>query len=296
MGVRVMSELVNTDRKPSTARRRGPVVFIISAILGMAALGFSGCSSSDEDVLAFQEEPVGKLYNEALSLLGEENYKEAAKKFEDVERQHPYSQWARKAIIMSAFAYYQSEQYDESIQAANRFLTLHPGDEDAAYAQYLIAESYYEQIPDVTRDQGKTQRAMEALREVMRRYPETEYARDARTKIEESRDQLAGKEMEVGRYYMKRQNYAAAINRFKTVLSQYQTTAHVEEALARLTESYMAIGIASEAQTAAAILGHNYPSSQWYKDSFALLRTGGLEPREDKESWLSKVWKVAGGF
>ncbi|MDP2621919.1 MAG: outer membrane protein assembly factor BamD [Hyphomicrobiales bacterium] len=255
----------------------------------------SACSSDEDSQLAFQDEPVGKLYNEALSLLAEENYRSAAAKFEDVERQHPYSEWARKAIVMAAFAYYQSRSYEEAIQAAKRYVTLHPGGEDAAYAQFLIAQSYYDQIPDVTRDQQRTESAMEGLREVVRRYPETDYARDARKKLQQASDQLAGKEMEIGRYYLRHNDYVAALNRFKTVVKNYQTSSQIEEALMRLTEAYMAMGITSEAQTATAILGHNYPTSPWYKDAFALLQSGGLEPREDKGSWLSSVWKTATG-
>jgi len=268
---------------------------ICAAILGIAALGLPGCSSEEESRLAFEDEPVGKLYNEALNLLADEDYPGAAAKFEDVERQHPYSDWARKAIVMSAFAYYQSRNYDQAIGAAKRYITLHPSGSDAAYAQFLIAESYYEQIPDVTRDQRRTESAMEALREIVRRYPETDYARDARRKLLEAYDQLAGKEMEIGRYYLRHKNYVAALNRFKTVVKDYQTSAQVEEALMRLTEAYMAMGITSEAQTATAILGHNYPTSPWYRDAHALLQSGGLEPREDKGSWLSSVWKLATG-
>lgn len=265
-----------------------------AALLLVFSLALAGCSKDDE--LLVKEEPVGKLYNEALNLLGQQKFRDAAKKFEEVDRQHPYSVWARKAIVMAAFAYYQVEDYDESIQAAKRFITLHPGNSDAAYAHYLIAASYYDQIPTVTRDQSKTRRAMEALREVARRYPESDYARDARLKLNEAKDQLAGKEMDIGRYYMNKNNYIAAVNRFKTVVKDYQTTSHVEEALLRLTEAYMAMGIKSEAQTAAAILGHNYPNSRWYKDAFVLLKSDGLEPREHKDSILAKIWKIAAGI
>lgn len=261
-------------------------------VLGLA-LGAAGCSKDDD--LLVKEEPVGKLYNEALNLLGKQEYRDAAKKFEEVDRQHPYSVWARKAIVMAAFAYYQVGDYDESINAAKRFITLHPGNSDAAYAHYLIATAYYDQMPTVTRDQTKTRRAMEALREVARRYPESEYARDARNKLNVAKDQLAGKEMDIGRYYMNRNNYIAAVNRFKTVIKDYQTTSHVEEALLRLTEAYMAMGIKREAQTAAAILGHNYPNSNWYQDAYVLLKSDGLEPREHKDSILAQIWKIAAG-
>lgn len=264
-------------------------------LVGFAAVAMSACSSDEESQLAFQDEPVGKLYNEALNLLADGNFSDAAKKFEDVERQHPYSEWARKAIVMSAFAYYQNHNYDQAIQSAKRYVTLHPGGKDAAYAQFLIAQSYYEQIPDVTRDQKQTESALEGLREVMRRYPDTDYARDARMKLQQANDQLAGKEMEIGRYYLRHKDYVAALNRFKTVVKNYQTSSQIEEALMRLTEAYMAMGITSEAQTATAILGHNYPASPWYKDAYVLLQSGGLEPRENKNSWLSSVWKVATG-
>lgn len=274
-------------------RRTGWLVSLFAVL----AFALAGCSYFDkESELAFEDEPVGKLYNEALDLLGGSKWKAAAEKFEAVERQHPYSPWARKAIVMAAFAYYQSGRYDDSINAAERYLALYPGSEDAPYAQFLIAQSYYDQIPDVTRDQQQTQRALEALREVARRYPDTDYARDARRKVQEAHDQLAGKEMEIGRYYLRQKNYVAALNRFKVVVKDYQTSAHIEEALMRLTEVYMAVGITSEAQTATAILGHNYPTSPWYKDAYTLLKSGGLEPREDKGSWLSRVWKVAIGI
>lgn len=267
---------------------------ICAALVSLAALGLGACSSDDSE-LAFTEEPIAELYNEALNLLGEGDYAGAAKKFEDVERQHPYSVWARKAIVMSAFAYYQRREYDKTIQAGKRYLTLHPGSRDAPYAQYLIAQSYYDQIPDVTRDQSRTESALAALREVVRRYPETDYARDSRRKLREATDQLAGKQMEIGRYYLKQKSYVAALNRFKTVVKGYQTSSHIEEALMRLTEAYMAMGITSEAQTATAILGHNYPSSEWYKDAYVLLQRGGLEPREHKDSWMASVWKRARG-
>src|SRR5271169_673908 len=217
--------------------------------------------------------------------------KAASKTFEEVDRQHPYSDWARKSQLMSASAFYTSGDYDSCIGAATRYVTLHPGSPDAAYAQYLIAASHYDQIPDTSRDQGRTEKAIAALDEVVRKYPTSEYANAAKAKLEAARDQLAGKEMSIGRYYMDRHDYAAAINRFKTVVTQYQTTRHVEEALARLTEAYMAIGIVGEAQTAAAVLGHNFPDSPWYKDAYKLVQSGGTEPRENKDSWMSKLFQ-----
>jgi outer membrane protein assembly factor BamD len=243
------------------------------------------------------EEPADKLYNEGLYLMNEKkDIKAANKKFEEVDRQHPYSTWARKSLLMSAYAAYESGDYDTAIGSASRYISLHPGTPDAAYAQYLIAASNYDQIPDISRDQGRTEKAMSALEEVIRKYPDSEYANSAKQKLEAARDQLAGKEMAVGRYYLQKRDYTAAINRFKLVVTQYQTTRHVEEALARLTECYMAIGIVGEAQTAAAVLGHNFPDSRWYKDAYNLVKSGGLEPSENAESYISKAFKVVKKF
>jgi len=272
--------------------------------LGLAflAIPLSGCGTATEmwDKITskddtFVEEPAEKLYNEGLFLVNEKNSpKDAAKKFEEVDRQHPYSDLARKSLLMSAYAFYKAADYDSCIGAATRYVTLHPGSPDAAYAQFLIAASHYDQIPDITRDQTRTEKAIAALEEVIRKYPSSEYAVSAKAKLEAARDQLAGREMNVGRYYMQKRNYTAAINRFKTVVTQYQTTRHVEEALARLTEAYMAIGIVSEAQTAAAVLGHNFPDSPWYKDAYNLVRSGGLEPSENQGSYISKAFKKLG--
>ena len=224
----------------------------------------------------------------------ENDPKAASKKFEEVDRQHPYSDWARKSLLMSAYAYYNSGDYDNCIGAATRYVTLHPGSPDAAYAQYLIAASQYDQIPDISRDQGRTEKAIAALEEVVRKYPDSEYALNAKKKLQGARDQLAAKEVAIGRYYMEKRDFSGAINRFKTVVTRYQTTRHVEEALARLTECYMSIGIVGEAQTAAAILGHNFPDSRWYKDAYNLVKSGGVEPRENKGSWMSKAFRKLG--
>jgi outer membrane protein assembly factor BamD len=266
------------------------------------ALPLSGCGTGAlwdkffaKDESAFPDEPADKLYNEGLYLMNERrDNKAAAKKFEEVDRQHPYSEWARKSLLLSAYASYQQGDYDGCIGAATRYVTLHPGSPDAAYAQYLIAASHYDQIPDVSRDQGRTEKAMAALEEVIRKYPTSEYAVNAKAKLEGARDQLAGKEMAVGRYYMQRRDYTAAINRFKTVVTRYQTTRHVEEALERLTEAYMTIGIVGEAQTAAAVLGHNFPDSKWYQDAYSIVKSGGLEPSENQGSWISRAFKKVG--
>jgi outer membrane protein assembly factor BamD len=245
---------------------------------------------------ADQAEPVSKLYNEGLDKLKGGSYREAAKSFADVEREYPYSVWATKAILMQAYAQYQRNAYDEATNAAQRFITLHPGHKDAPYAYYLIALCNYEQISDVRRDQSKTQKALEGLEEVSRRFPGTAYARDAEAKAALARDHLAGKEMEVGRFYEAKGSYLAGINRYKRVITDYQTTSQAPEALYRLTESYMALGVRSEAQTAAAVLGHNFPNSQWYKDAYALLQNDGLEPVENKESWISRSWNTINPF
>ena len=265
------------------------------AALALLIVALPACSwfGAKEDIVP--DDPADKLYNEGLYLLNNKrDYKQAAKKFEEVDRQHLYSEWARKSLLMSAYAHYEGTEYDDSITAAKRYVTLHPGSPDAAYAQYLIGSSYYDQIPDISRDQQRTQRAMEALDEVSRKYPNTEYAIAAKKKLEMARDQLAGKEMNTARFYQKRRDYIAAINRFKVVITQYQTTRHVEEALMRLTETYMSLGIVNEAQTAAAVLGHNFPDSPWYKDAYRLVKCGGLEPTEDRGSWISKAFKKVG--
>jgi outer membrane protein assembly factor BamD len=274
-------------RVAAVARACARFAAVCALMLLLAPL--AACTSGPD--LTLPDDPADKLYNEGLFLLqNKKDPKAAAKKFEEVDRQHPYSDWARKSLIMQAYAWYEAREYDESISAAKRYVTLHPGSSDAAYAQFLIASSYFEEIPDVTRDQARTEKAMQALEEVARKYPTTEYASSAKKKLEVARDQLAGKEMMVGRWYLDRKDYTGAINRFKTVVTQYQTTRHVEEALMRLTEGYMALGIVPEAQTAAAVLGHNFPDSPWYKDAYSLVRGGGAEPSENKDSWLSRLF------
>ncbi|MBR0751433.1 outer membrane protein assembly factor BamD [Bradyrhizobium jicamae] len=272
-----------------------------AAGLIVLALPLSGCGTgalwdkfmAKDDT--FVEEPADKLYNEGLYMMNQKkDPKAASKKFEEVDRQHPYSDWARKSLLMSAYSFYQAGDYDSCIGAASRYVTLHPGSPDAAYAQYLIAASHFDQIPDISRDQGRTEKAINALQEVVRKYPTSEYATSAKSKLEAARDQLAGKEMAVGKYYMEKRDFTAAINRYKSVVTQYQTTRHVEEALYRLTEAYMAIGINGEAQTAAAVLGHNFPDSRWYKDAYNLVKSGGLEPSENQGSYISRAFKKMG--
>jgi outer membrane protein assembly factor BamD len=274
--------------------RSGRKLRALASVLALLAIAAPvlGCSalSKDEDVVA--EGAADKTYNEGLFLLNnKQEYQDAAKKFDQVERENPYSDWARKALLMSAYSYYQAQKYDDCINAAKRYVTLHPGSPDAAYAQYLIGVSYYDQIPDVFHDQARADKAIAALAEVVRKYPDTEYALNAKKKIDVARDQLAGKEMEIGRFYMKKRDFTGAINRFKVVVTQYQTTREVEEALERLTEAYLSIGIVDEAQTAAAVLGHNFPDSPWYKDAYKLVKSAGVEPNENKASWLSRAFR-----
>jgi outer membrane protein assembly factor BamD len=241
------------------------------------AMPLTACAGDDtpKPRAEVRETPVEQLYQDALVQLDRANWIPGAQAFDEVERQHPYSVWARRAILMSAFCYYQANKYTESIQAADRFITLHPGNKDAPYAYYLKAISLYEQIVDVGRDQRRTEQAMAALGDLIRRFPQTDYARDARLKLDLTRDHLAGKEMSIGRYYLKRGEQVAAIGRFRNVLEKYQTTSHVPEALHRLVEAYLLLGVVKEAQTAAAVLGHNYPGSEWYEDTYALMKEYG---------------------
>ncbi len=259
----------------------------------------AGCMSKEPDIdlatYVEQTEPADALYNQGLANLNAGRLTEASRKFDAVDRQHPYSEFARKAMVMGAFTNYRQGNYDEAINAAKRYVALYPSSEDAAYAQYIVGLSYFRQIRDVTQDQKESRRAIEAMEEVENRWPESEYVEDAKAKVRFARDQLAGKEMQVGRYYLERREFIAAAKRFRYVVENYSNTRHVEEALARLTETYYAMGLTSEAQTAAAVLGHNYPDSQWYKDSYALLQTGGLQPRENAGSWISKAGKLFGG-
>jgi outer membrane protein assembly factor BamD len=270
--------------KAVKSKARRTLVALAGAAL--AAVALSGCSwfGSSDDKTQYVDQPVEVLYNRALDDLGAQNYKEAAKEFEEVDRQHPYSVWATKAEIMAAFTYYQSNKYDDAIIALDRFIQLHPGHKDIPYAYYLKGLCYYEQIADVGRDQHVTQQALDALSDVVKRFPDTPYARDARLKVELTIDHLAGKEMDVGRYYEAHQQYIGAINRFRTVIERYQTTSHVPEALHRLVECYLALGVKSEAKEAAAVLGYNFPGSDWYQDSYYLMTGEGSRPADERSA------------
>jgi outer membrane protein assembly factor BamD len=272
-------------------RMRGiPVRRMLCA--GAVALTFSlsACGGNSDEPALEPDKPVEQLYGEAQDLMQQGSWTRAAAAFEEVERQHPYSELAKRAQVEAAYAYYEGDAYDEAIGAAERFIDLHPGDEATPYAYYLIGLCYYEQISDVGRDQEMTERAQQAFEEMVRRYPQSDYARDATLKLDLIRDHLAGKEMNIGRYYEDRKQYVGAINRFRSVVENYQTTSHVPEALFRLTESYLALGVRKEAQAAAAVLGYNYPGSIWYERSYALLEDQNLKPAEDSGSWLSNLF------
>lgn len=267
-----------------------------AATLALAASLLFGCSTGSlfgggDDGPTVETKPPDVLYKEANKELEDEDFSEAAKKFEEVDRQHPYSNEAREATLMAAFSYQKAGKLPEAVAAARRYLTLHPGTKEAALAQHIIASSYYERINDAARDQGDTKKALVELETLVTRYPDSRYVEQSKKRIRLARDVLAASEMNVGRWYQKKAQYLAAINRFKVVVSDYPTTAHVEEALMRLTETYYALGIVNEAQTAAAVLGHNFPDSKWYKDAYALLQSNGLEPREDTGSWISRQWR-----
>lgn len=257
-----------------------PMRFLpLSAVL-FAALMLSACHEKIEEK---PHEEMDVLYNKAMGSLNEGNTKEAVEEFSEVERQYPYSDWAVRAPVMSAYASYKGRRYDEAVTTLDSFLQMHPSNEQAPYAYYLKALCYYEQISDVGRDQKITQQSLSALREVVNRYPDSDYARDARIKIDLTYDHLAGKEMEVGRYYLTRGENLAALNRFKTVVEKYQTTSHTPEALLRLTEIYLRLGIRAEAEKYASVLGYNFPGTPWYRDAYKLLepekaREGGTQP------------------
>ena len=260
------------------------------------AVVLAGCSSNRPDTaVAYVERPAETIYAEAIERMDRNQYDIAAAMFDEVERQHPYSEWARRSMLMAAFANYQSNNYEEAISDSERFISLHPGNRSAAYAYYLIAICYFEQIMDVGRDQAATRQALDALEQVVRRYPESRYATDARLKIDMTRDHLAGKEMSVGRWYLRRNYHLAAINRFQNVINDYGTTSHVPEALHRLVESYVALGIDEEARQIASVLGYNFPGSDWYQSSFDLLTREGIAIDDAIEhedpSYFDRAWR-----
>ncbi len=251
-------------------------------------LGVSACASNEEAI--YVERSVGAIYNEALEFLQRDEYTSAANSFNEVERQHPYSPWATQAQIMAAYSYYMKNDYDEAVMVIERFIQLHPSSPDIPYAYYLKALCFYEQISDVTRDQKMTELARKMLRDLITRYPASRYTRDAKLKYDLTEDHLAGKEMEIGRYYHGQGHYLAAINRFKTVVQNYQTTTHVPEALHRLAEAYLSLGLKDQARQVASVLGHNFPGSKWYLDSYELLTTQKAGKKKDTLQY--GFWKL----
>ena len=268
-----------------------PKISRFISVLGLSMLVLSACGGDTETV--YEERPPETIYQQATDALEFKEYELALELFDEVERQHPYSSWARRAVLMGAYTAYQDNNYVQAISSGERFLQLYPSNKDAPYALYLIGLSHYEQISDVARDQSTTREAGRTFNELIKRYPNSEYSKDARLKLDLTLDHLAGQEMTIGRYYLKRSQYVGAINRFTNVVDGYQTTSHTPEALHRLVEAYLAMGITSEAQTAAAVLGHNYPGSPWYADSYLLLEGVDLRPEVNEKSWLAKLWGKA---
>ena len=272
-------------------------LLVKAACLAVLAAGLAACGGNRaREAVQFSDEPVAQIYLHATDLLDQKRYTEALTAFQEVERQHPYSSWARRAMLMEAYAHYQGNKYDEAIEDAQRFLSLHPGNESAPYAYYLIAICHFERILDVGRDQATTEHALTALQDVVRRYPDSPYARDARLKIDMVYDQLAGKEMEVGRFYEVRDMHLAAINRFRNVVENehYQRTSHVPEALHRLVECYLSMGMTDEAQRMAAVLGHNFPGNPWYQRTYALMTERHVaqvpEAEAQHRGWFSRTF------
>jgi outer membrane protein assembly factor BamD len=279
---------------------RTPVRLKLALCAVLLGFGLAGCDSlfgkddesnnANKDAANYKERSVEQIYADGWRAINAGAWDLCAGQFNEVDRQHPYSVWARRAMLISAFCSYQSNNYTAAISTADQYISLHPGSQEVAYAFYLKAIALYEQIVDVGRDQSKTAGALVALQDVVQRFPDTEYARDATLKIDLTQDHLAGKEMEVGRYYLTRDDYIGAINRFRVVIDQYQTTPQIAEALERLTEAYYSLGLDSEAQTAAAVLGANYPGTVWYQDSYNILKGRNLTPQADQQSWIYKAF------
>lgn len=269
--------------------RGGKAAHLVGSLALVALLAACGGGGKEPALETLDAESIYKLgeYQLETSRKGED----AVKYFSEVERLYPYSEWAKRALIMQAFAYHKDRDYENSRATAQRYIDTYPAEEDAAYAKYLLALSYYDQIDEVGRDQGLTFQALQALRAVIEDYPDSEYARSSILKFDLAFNHLAAKEMEIGRYYLKRKHYTAAINRFRVVVENFQTTTHVPEALHRLVESYLSLGLTDEAQTAGAILGHNFQSTEWYQDSYRLLTSKGLKPEAKGDSWLAKVYR-----
>ncbi len=292
---------MNTDNKnigASISGKRGQLatrallLVVLSAPLAACdtVSGFDPLAMFNKKEEIAPDQPAEVLFNDGLARMERKSYSSAIKKFNELDKQYPYSQWSKRSLLLTTYSNYESGEWVDAINSGSRYVQLYPASQEASYAQYMVAMSHYNQIPDVNRDQERTEKALNAFEELLRKWPASEYASDSRQRIQVAKDQLAGKEMDIGRQYLLKRNFTGGINRFRNVLTKYQTTRHTEEALARLAEAYMALGIVAEAQTAGAVLGHNYPDSQWYKDTYKLLQSGGLEPREATDSWISKAF------
>jgi outer membrane protein assembly factor BamD len=283
------------EMAPGRSMRVG---LVVRAAAGLAlATGASACAGgvSRSEQVAYIERPVEVIYNEALESMDRRLWVPAAQQFDEVQRQHPYSVWAQRAMLMAAYSNYQARQYDKALANADEYIAIHPGGDGAPYAYYLKAVVHFDQIIDVGREQARSELALTALNEVIARFPESEYARDSELKRDMVRDQLAGKEMEIGRYYLRRNEPLAAINRFRKVIQEYDTTTHTPEALHRLVEGYLSIGLVGQAQAAAGVLGYNYPGTQWYADTYALMSSSGVEvpkPQESDGNPLQRFWRA----
>jgi outer membrane protein assembly factor BamD len=278
--------VTGTGARRAAGWRSGPLSAVLALALLTACGGFDGRPTAALETYSPEE-----IYQRGEFELQQGQPDEAAFYFSEIERLYPYSEWAKRGLIMAAFAYHRDQDYENARGAAQRYLDFYPAAEDAAYAQYLLALSYYDQIDEIGRDQGLTFQALQALRVVIEQYPDSEYAAPAMLKFDLAFDHLAGKEMEIGRYYLRRGHYAAAINRFRVVVEDFQTTTHTAEALHRLVESYLSLGLTDEAQTAGAILGYNYQSTPWYQDSYALLTGQGLQPESRGDGWLAQIYR-----
>jgi outer membrane protein assembly factor BamD len=297
--IRVAPDSVSCNRP---GRRPVTLAGVCFAALLAASLG--GCSTLDSlnpfggekyEAKVLPDEPAQQIYDQALVRLQRKDFEGAARRFGDLEKQYPFSQWSRRGLLMVAYSNYEGQKWDDAVVAGNRYVSLYPSTDETPYALYLIGMSMYNQIPDISRDQERAEQAVKVFNDLIQKFPKSQYAEEAKYKLTVARDQLAGKEMSVGRFYLGRKNYTAAINRFREVLFKYQTSRHAEEALYRLTEAYLALGIAHEAQTAAAVLGHNFPDSQWYKDAYSLLERGGVRPQESQGSWISRAFRGVTG-
>lgn len=287
-----MSDSISAPVHPLSGAKRTGAPRSLGFVVLALAVSVAGCGSVfGKKAVIENNDPPNVIYGNAESLIDKGDYKEAARQYEQVDINHPYSQEARRAIVMAAYAYYKAGQYDDAVSAADRYLTLHPGTQEADLAQNIIGMSYYDQVLDPKRDQTYARRALTSYDTLLQRYPDSRYAAEAANRVRILRDLLAASEMTVGRYYLRKNNYLAAINRFRTVVINYQTTEQIEEALMRLTEAYMALGIVNEAQTAAAVLGHNFPESKWYNHAYKLLAKSGVQPQRHEGSWITRTFR-----